>query len=961
MIRRPIRRLLTASLWVLLLIYALGVIHDFFTYVDRAIYVSIDDGEAAIAYALATTGRYAFFPSPVLFGMSRLHGQFNYGPWYFYAAAAAVKIFGFSLTLVRSLHLWVIVGCAGAAAWWFRGRDRAAVPVLFGLALLYFFDALEWPMVRPDSFVSAFAVVLVIAAGLGWQRGQARWWFVAGLAAACGAFTHLIAVGLLPAAVVLFAWAAANRKVDAYRGGVALAAGLAAGAFMFYASFGFDIAGQWRFLNGYRDLTATSDGYVEALRRHFKIAFVETPVWLQASVGVSIAAAWLTVVVAAIRRMASRDLVFAYVLPPAAVWTFYIAGIGKYTNYHAGYGILHHVMFLWTVCALLWVWMQTLQQRHPFTSAAVSTLAMLLVLGLGVRELRRLSAAPGFASRAEHRVAFTDYSSRVLAGVPAGAPAWGTVFFGMESPDRIQLLQHDDATAMAGRLPQSERALLRPDFLIWGYPEVRDDTLTVLNGGANRLAGVRQLLPDARFRLAGLVDGSPYGVTRIYARDDGSAPAPPSVAVYDEVHDDWLDRISAPRPDVFAPAMPVTLRIGYEAAPMPRTATSSVAADLPPGHYLLKITLRPGHGDSPRLIAVTPWTMTTQTVQQLGLRPRGDFAGYLSGDREVYAVSAHPGGTLYVSQFDAGEGSAIESVLAMRLSSLRERGPEHMRALPDFTHWIPMPGVRMLLRHDGLLVDGDDSVGGYQLYSSVINANPGEFTEVDAPSAVVQGEICAGILNARGEWLVPAIEWRRQFDFRADRTGGFRVALANCQSHTPPVQSRFRMTDGTYSRDVATFADRAFGMSFEGRSAEQFVPASDKAVRYPAQPRVVLQPQDIDFRAPSVRGSIDAWRIEGAAAASSELLRSKFRYVDAETRLLVSGNIERGAITVALTGDAGDPEQIRVAGAGRFTAIMAPRERGMHALRISSAGDAGVPLAITLDRVDWVPPMRPAK
>ena len=87
---RLLRALVVAALWVSVGAYAVHVGHDFFHHVDRAVWVTTDDGEASIAYALAQHGRYAFLPSPLLENMPRLHGQFNYGPWYFYLAAAAM-------------------------------------------------------------------------------------------------------------------------------------------------------------------------------------------------------------------------------------------------------------------------------------------------------------------------------------------------------------------------------------------------------------------------------------------------------------------------------------------------------------------------------------------------------------------------------------------------------------------------------------------------------------------------------------------------------------------------------------------------------------------------------------------------------------------------------------------------------------------------------------------------------
>src|SRR5215471_2210547 len=134
-----VRLAISAALVAAVAIYAAAVIHDFYANADRAVYAAVDDGEANISYSLATLGRYAFPASPVLLDMSRMQGQFNYGPWYFYLGAAIVWFFGFSLTALRSIHLWVIVGAVLTAFAWLRGRDRVVAPSLFAFAALYFF------------------------------------------------------------------------------------------------------------------------------------------------------------------------------------------------------------------------------------------------------------------------------------------------------------------------------------------------------------------------------------------------------------------------------------------------------------------------------------------------------------------------------------------------------------------------------------------------------------------------------------------------------------------------------------------------------------------------------------------------------------------------------------------------------------------------------------------------------
>jgi hypothetical protein len=965
---RLIRQALCAGLVLVVAVYAAMIVHDFYTYADRAVYVAVDDGEANIAYSIATLGRYAFPASPVLLDMSRMQGQFNYGPWYFYLGAAVVWFFGFSLTALRSIHLWVIVGASLAAFAWFRGRDRVVAPALFALTALYFFGVAEWPMVRPDSLVSLFAVALLVASGLGFRLRQARYWLIAGLAAACGAFTHLVAASLVVSSVLLLAWFVIVERhgdrgqVDGTlvgRATAALIGGLTAGAAMFYASFHFGIATQWRFLHGYRNLTATGESYSAAILHHFHIAFGFLPSSLQASVWIVLAIAWL-LVLTSLARPALNDIVCAYVGPPVVVWSMFILSNGAYTNYHQGYAILHHVLSAWTAAAIVFVLMQAGDSAR---TSVIRVGVTALVLAFGVRLSASHLSDPPRERDAVHRVSFNDYAARVVGPIPSRAVAWGSVIFGMEAPDRLQLVQLDDAGAMIRALPPADRTQLAPDYLVFGYPEVREEVLNAPHAGGTLLDGVHQLLPDVRFRLVSLVDGAPYGVTRVYARvadENADAALAPSVASYDEVHRHWLTDVEPPVPTRFDVVPPRTLRIGHEVSPPGMTASSSVAADVPPGRYLLRIRVTQGVGTSRRLIAVNSATMITQTVYQLGVRPEGDFADYLAGDREVFALSAHPGGTLFVNQFDENTGAAIESVTISRLNDTLYEEPFASRnvALPPFDRWIPQPGVRMVLRSNRLQVDGTNSSDGYQLYSPVIRAEPGEHVEVEIPNRTIDGELCVGALNAKGEWLLPASVWRERMDFRGDSTKGFRVVLANCQTIAVPVLSRFDVWAGWYRGEArALYADRlvAFGL---GRGPAT---AGGQATPFSADAAPVrLTEADVAERAPIVTGSAGAWSIHGSVtAADTLLLRSRPRFVDNETRLIVSGTVSRGGISVGLR--RGDDWIARetVTDAGDFSVMLAPSVNGQYSIAIAST--SGPMISSTLSRVDLVPPLRPPR
>ena len=194
--------------------YAAVVAGDFSRYADHRPYIAVDDGLANVSYALATEGRYGFLTSPVqgFTDLMRDRGFFNYGPWYFYLGAGLIWLFGYSLTLLRAIHLAAILAIAATAWWWFGRRRQAASGALVALGLLHSFTLAQWPMVRPDIAVSVFAILFIVAAGLAIERQSPVFWFVAGLGAGAGALTHLVAYALVPCCVVTLAIALASER-----------------------------------------------------------------------------------------------------------------------------------------------------------------------------------------------------------------------------------------------------------------------------------------------------------------------------------------------------------------------------------------------------------------------------------------------------------------------------------------------------------------------------------------------------------------------------------------------------------------------------------------------------------------------------------------------------------------------------------------------------------------------------
>jgi hypothetical protein len=953
LILRLIRGIVIGALWVSLAAYALYVGRDFYHHVDRAIFVTADDGEAGIAYALANHGRYAFLSTPLLEGMPRLHGQFNYGPWYFYLAAGVIWLFGYSLTAVRAIHFWVVIAAAIAAWGWFRGSNRAAAPALVGFGFLYFFGGIEWPMARPDSLVTAFALAMIVSAGLAVSTERARYWLAAGLAAACGMFTHLIAAALVPAAIVTLtafvlmirAEAPAGWRYTAARSTAALAVGVLLGAAMFYGSFGFNVAMQLRFLSGYRDVTASADTYAQAIGKHFRVAFGTLSPGAQALVLLMLAASWVLTIAAAARPR-FRRLALAYLLPGAAAWSLYLLSNGKYTNYHSGYAILHHALFLWTAAAVVWV-LLTLVEQRPRVAMAAGLLASSLVLVFGVRLVAAQIAHPPRASAGASFVPFSEYEDRVLDVIPARATAWGTALFGIASPDRAQLVQFGDAVAMALRVPAPERGTFAPEYVIWGYPEANGAILETLRSGqvsSTLWSQLERTLPDAQFRLVSLTAGAPYGTTRVYARYSGrvDAGALPLVSAYDAPHGRWLRRVGAPVALPVSTPAPATMRIGYDASGPPAVARHTVVTSLPPGAYLLRVTVAAGKGASNRrLIAITTPDQLTQTISELG--PAGEFLPYADGERQTFGLLLHEGGPLYINQFDDGAGAAIEAVEAYPVGDLLDPDEEPSRShpLPEFTRWTKGSGVRASATPGGLHVDGNATSLDYQVESPMVPFGNGDRVEVRVPSTVTAGRICTGALNAAGRWLVAADAWREVLRFRGDATGGFYVVFANCNREPEAPASRFDIAAGSFvDEGPDLYADH---LTMRGLGLDH--------------PRAsIADLADLGYRAQNVTREAGTWRISGRAEGKyTFLLRSVPRRLTGDDRVLVTGRIMRGGLTLGLLMNGGWARSFNVDEPGEFRTVLVPQSTATYEIAVANFVGDDLETSIVIDRIEIYP------
>lgn len=829
------RALRTAAIivWVPVLIYAVVVSRQFFHSANSAIYLSADDGVANISYALATEGRYGFLSSPVLAGMARHDGLFSYGPYYFYIGAALIWLFGYNLVLLRSIHLIAMLGISAAGGFWFRRVGAGSLGTLFAAGVLMSFERGQWPMVRPDSLVAVFGVGLVVSAGVAIRTGKARYWFLAGFAAACGAFTHLVAWAMVPAAALTLAvgYLADARDDDGrWRRPPALLAPLAAlvaggvlGAIGFYASFGFRFEDQLAFLRDYQQYTGSMSGlsdpggsFGSLVVRHFEQAYWYLPYPMAYLVWATVVAAPAAVVLLSIVAPASqRRSALAMLGPPAVLWLAYLASLGVYNNFHAGYALLNQILWLWNATALVAVAVG-FAGPQPALRRAFGVTVWLVSFGVGVGMLTF------FAQRTDYRALaaaaltpINQYLDHVLDILPARARAWGTVEFGVEHPGRIQLVQFWDGIKVLEVLESDRRARLSPDYLVWGHAENGINTNAVLatNGTAKlraedtaRLVGpfrLNEAFPEARYVVMSLTVGAPYGVTRVYASSNGAPTLErPLVNAYDPANHRWNRALGARRPVAMTQVAAASLQIGG-ATPV-RQAIQTLQGELEPGSYLLKVGLAPG----------LPADQAAVFVASAAPSPQGnitdptantDVSPWFAGEPAVYLVYDHAGGPFFVSQYGTTT-PAMRDVEASPIVPLtdyagipREVPPEH--GLPAGQWVASFPEITVTANSDGrgVAVVGNSTLYGYQAYGPRIAVQPGQTMRLSVPVTVSEGRGCLGVLDETElRWLLAPDRLLPEYEFQINDSRTVKPVLADC-SGSPGAVTRLRATIGNGS------------------------------------------------------------------------------------------------------------------------------------------------------------------
>ncbi|MCU1385417.1 MAG: hypothetical protein JWL71_4114 [Acidobacteria bacterium] len=813
-------RVLSQILLFLFAVFAIQSVHHFFAYVDHYPYWSVDDGLSVISASLLQVGRYGdpAVPLEPFSAAQRYRGFYNYGPWYFFAGAGIVWLFGFSVKVLRSLHLLAALAVPLVAGRLFTGLRGAIATTVAGVGVCYAVSQLEWPMVRPDPFVTLFAALAIWAAAKAIMTGLARHWFTTGLAAGCGALSHLVAATLIPASLTMLAVSvlclSRSRGTGPERGAItgwvaALLAGWCTSAVIFYASFGFRVRDHLRLILSYRSIvrptTTSALGTASPLavwKEHYRFASAGVDGIYVVAVALTLILAIALIAIALAKPGSARVETAALIVPGVTVFVFYVAGLALYQNFHTGYVILPQLIGVWIGAATLYVVLGAVRRRLPRRGRAIECVAAIAV-ALFVARLNVTVATAADDARvriARSWIGITPYIDEVLGTVPRQSIAWGSYALAAEGPRRIQLVSMETALRIMSRVPVDQRASLAPDFLVWGHPQNTDAIVFPFTDPAKdpvRLIG--SLLPAVEFSVAAMTSATPYGTTRIYARRtaDDAAERIPLVSVWDAPLGRWLRQVM-PLPGIAWSRARGGLRVSKGSQAWNSVATDTAVADLVAGWYLFRVAPPPQSGMRQLLVAGRG---IAHEFAVGDLPPPIDVAVRLRRE-PVYLLQHHDGGLLAVNLFSDAADARLGTIDAFRVTGVddyrlaRERAAEH--PLPPLSTWVATASDGVTAARDGagLVVSGNASASGYQLVSARVDVRPEAEAIVRLPLTIQAGRVCTGVLDeGQRQWLVAPSDAMPVHRFSAGANRSVFVVVANCNG-AGAAASRFTVAAG---------------------------------------------------------------------------------------------------------------------------------------------------------------------
>ena len=816
------RRAVNATLFLAIALGCLIVLQKSFHFINKGPLLNVDDSIPNVAVALAEHGRYGFLSSPTqgLHEVDRTHAFFNYGPLYFYLAAALTWLMGPSLVMYRMMHPLGLVGIVLVLLFALK-RFSLVGPALFAVAIFYIYLQSHWPMARPDIMVSVCVALMLIFARHAIEQGDQLSWFAAGFFACSAVTTHQIAAVMVPVIGLIWLWSVAAEWRDrtaefrrhARTSFLAVVLGGGAGALLYLAAIDFRVRDLWDL--GHAGMTLYSRPYLEVLNSHLYYAWSSLNRTSFLFLKIGFCGAALLSLVGYFLPALWRRRVLAYVMPPVLVSGCYQLSLGFYGNNHSGYVILSQVATIWAVASLVSLTIRWICDRFGPRGHHLEVVALVAaVLAVARADVAWARWPSTWESISVGNADINDYIREVESPLPEGAAVWGSLFFGLDAGDRTDLVQFFQMYRVVQDFRADRRSNVAPDYLVLSSYELDTDFVRCVGGADSYIENFTKLFPGVRYLPVHLVYAPPYGVTREYQRvlDQEDVKPEPGVAVNDGASRQWSTQLSPPLAVTFSPTSSVTVNVAEYSIKTERQALRSLMTNLPAGFFLIEVAIDRRDSGPVGFLTATPgryfywhggWTNFSVPT-----------APYLPGDQDAFLLVDHLGGPLYVSRFEyaaALQASPPRRDLTKTASSLAksrrdvmtvtkgdqpygltvvsvrrvsvladESGRIQPLSVPVWTQWTPQnPNLRPGFEGGELRLFGSFQSGGWLLQSPPIAVPKHQLFALTVPTEPASGALEVGILGSNGNWLAPPTLMPRRVAFDTRDMNHVSIVITN--------------------------------------------------------------------------------------------------------------------------------------------------------------------------------------
>lgn len=830
-------------LWAGVTLYAFFVVHNFFGTIDYSPTVGVDDILANISYYISNYNDFGFPASPVIGTgakyYTRMDGLLTYGPWYFYIGAFFSWLFGFSLILMKSLHLFILIFIAFLTRFVFRGPGRI-VTALFLVVILFIFQSAHWPMARPDIVVSLLACLFFVCVYCAIVKSGWGYWFLSGFFAASAAYSHLIAWIIVPVCAFVFFVDRYCRYKESFektfftkdnvKDLFATIGGGLCGVYIYFQTIGFRFYEHFMMLTGYKKMVegVAPPSYFSVLVRHFQFftANIRYDEVLLFFLMISIVGSVILLIHSFKVPSVERKMVFGVLLPPLSLFLGYFLSLGTYTNTSSGYVILCHVTGVWLFTATSYVCLQLLLSKKSqfkkyillVSTLLVTVLVVVLDVDMGLSAKATSHAAMAKKMR-RLMVSNSEYIDSVVEMIPPESTAWGDVLFGLENPYKIQLVQAD-VRGLMFRLGVEERKQYRPEYLVFGYSF---NYVPLTQSEWNPLTSIGRIFPSEKYELQGLVFGKPYGEARIYSlKNSGTKKRSslPYVKVYEPVLRQWGSVLGSPLDVKFVDTESAVVNYGYKREFT--SANSTLSGSFPAGWYLVKVGIKRDKDCVPNKLAITVASRRKIKLPSGYLGAAFSCAPYFKDDEDVYILYRHEGGGAYISQFDIGAQASMTEVEVYPIVFFPNLSPPRIErvSLPSLNEWTTQPNVQSeLLNKKIVRVVTNEERNGFQVLSPTLIVEKNTDYSFSVDLSIERGAVGVAILDTEKDKFIYASnipEGKHSFNTRSvkkikiviyNNISGQKYDHSEFQFSNPILKKMDETRGGIYAKQLTETMD----------------------------------------------------------------------------------------------------------------------------------------------------------